>query len=129
VPQRPTLGTPANAQGFKTSNPCWDTGFFVEKGFTYELVVEMAEPLLDGPKVVDIAGFRDSSWPHLLATPLKRWWNVEWPIRSVEGFEPLELDDQAKVSTGLSSEVCKPAQPSLKEVQNETARIEHPNPT
>jgi len=125
IPRTPVLGVPEIAEGFKTSDPCWDTGFYVRKGFTYALSVEMVEPFLDGPKVVDIAGYRDSSWRHLFATPLKRWWSeayfqpiarigqtgkVEWPLRSTEGFEPLELGPQANVKTGLSSGVCEPAQ-------------------
>lgn len=127
TPRRPRVGVPEDAIGFTTSNPCWDTGLFVEKGFAYEIVLQVTAPYMDGPKLADVAGFNDPSWHHLLGTPFKRWWDeayfqpigrigqtgrTEWPIRSDEGLEPLELGDEAVAADGAPSDACGPAVPT-----------------
>jgi hypothetical protein len=35
-------------------------------------------PFFDQTIMTDIAGFKDVSWRHLLAWPIRRWWTADW---------------------------------------------------
>ena len=120
--RHPKDGVANLAEGFRTSNPCWGTGIYVDKGRLYTVWVEMSEPYLDGPKVVDIMGFRDPSLRYLAGLPLRRWWtadwfqpiarighrgNVEWPLQASDGATAPELADDAEIPQPQTLLVCE----------------------
>ncbi|MDF2759363.1 MAG: hypothetical protein K0R61_299 [Microvirga sp.] len=122
--RHPKEGVANLAEGFRTSNPCWGTGIFVAKGRLYRVWIEMAEPFLDGGKVVEIAGFTDASLRHFVGLPLRRWWaadwfqpiarigirgNVEWALQATDGAAPRELGDNADIPDWERSSVCEKA--------------------
>ncbi|WP_114947766.1 DUF2235 domain-containing protein [Microvirga calopogonii] len=119
--RQPKDGVANLAEGFRTSNPCWGTGIYVDKGRLYTVWVEMSEPYLDGRKVVDIMGFRDPSPIYLLGLPLRRWWtadwfqpiarignrgNVEWALQASDGATAPELADDAEVLQEGTFPIC-----------------------
>ena len=125
------------AEGFETSNPCWDTGIFVEKDRTYLMELEMTKPFLDKSKVADIAGFKDSDLAHTLGAPLKRWWNaeyfqligrigdrgmVEWPLQPVSGIEPLVLGKEADLADSGGGP-CKKSSAGVEEASQKQAAL------
>jgi hypothetical protein len=89
----------------------------------------MTKPFQDGAKLVDIAGFKAASLPHLFGAPLKRWWSLEyfqpiarigsegmteWALLPVDGIEPLTSGKEANVEAlqgeaqGKQRGVCEP---------------------
>jgi uncharacterized protein (DUF2235 family) len=119
--RQPKDGVANLAEGFHTSNPCWGTGIYVDKGRLYTVWIEMSEPYLDGRKVVDIMGFRHTSPLYLLGLPLRRWWtadwfqpiarighrgNVEWALQASDGATAPELADDAEISQEGTVSIC-----------------------
>jgi uncharacterized protein (DUF2235 family) len=124
-PRVPDIGQPQTAEGLQTSNPCWDTGLFVEKGSTYAITIQMTQPFLDREIVADIAGFTDDSWAHWLATPLKRWSTlpyfqpiarigaqgmIEIPLNPANGSQPKHLDNGARLPRTAERGRCEPVE-------------------
>jgi hypothetical protein len=95
-------------EGFTIDQLCWPTGVRLEKGRNYTLWIEMTDPpFFDQTVMADIAGFRDSSLPYLLALPFRRWWGADWfqPIARIGryGFDTWPLvsaDGDTAIPTG-----------------------------
>jgi uncharacterized protein (DUF2235 family) len=95
--------TPLTAGPFATSDPCWDTGLWVEEGVTYRVELNTTAPWIDGDGYqTDVRGFAaaDHGWRGGLVfypgTLLKRWWGQPWfkPIARVgrRGNDEYPLD-------------------------------------
>jgi hypothetical protein len=81
----PEPGKSISRDGFRTDQLCWPSGFQLQKGRHYELTIEMNEPFFDQTLMTDIAGFKDTSFRHLSAQFILRWWTADWfqPIAKV----------------------------------------------
>jgi uncharacterized protein (DUF2235 family) len=65
--------------GFTTSHLCWPSRVQLQEGQHYTVWIEMTDPpFFDQTIMTDIAGFKDVSWRHLLALPIRRWWSADW---------------------------------------------------
>ena len=121
-PRVVNAGQPETAEGFSPSNPCWDSGLFIEKGRAYALTIEMTQPFLDRSVVSGIAGFDDASWQHWFAAPLKRWATAayfqpvarigaqgmtEWPLAPENGEGVRVVDHRARLP-GIDESRCQP---------------------
>jgi Uncharacterized alpha/beta hydrolase domain (DUF2235) len=93
---------------FATDNPCWRSGVKLEQGRHYTLAIEMTEPsFFDRAIMTDIAGFKDMSWRHLLALPIRRWWSADWfqPIAKIgrtgsDAWALISADGDSAIPTG-----------------------------
>jgi hypothetical protein len=103
----PVLGSNGVVTGeFSTKDYCWASGVKLEQGRHYEVRFDVIEPYFDQALIVDIAGFRDFSPRHILASPLRRSWfadwfaplaqiapegRLEWALESVAGDPPIAV--------------------------------------
>jgi hypothetical protein len=91
--------------GFATNNPCWASGWAVERGAAYRVTLNVEpdngdEPWLDQLIMTDLAGFDSKGLMLNLATLVRRWpfaaWfqpiarvspagDVEWPLIPLHG--------------------------------------------
>lgn len=99
--------------GFATNNPCWASGFAVERGEAYRIAIDINagngdEPWFDQLIMTDVDGFDSFGLTYNLTTFLRRWpfvaWfqpiarigaegAIEWPLVSLEGDLPLSPRD------------------------------------
>jgi len=63
---------------FVADNPCWATGFSLEKGKTYILKIETTEPIIDGSWFSSLYGFTNDTFIYRMAMPFRRWWRAQW---------------------------------------------------
>ena len=97
--------------GFETSRRCWASGVALEEGQHYALWIEMTDPpFFDRTIMTDIAGFKDDSWRHLLAWPIRRWWSADWfqPIArigptGIDTWPLVSADGDAAIPTGTDT--------------------------
>lgn len=125
---------------FEPNKPCWDTGFYLEKGRAYSLDIEMTAQFQDRSTVADLSGFEEPSLLRFLATPLKRRFSAayfqpiarigsqgmtEMVLTPLNGEQPRMLGDDAKVKTpaGASGSTCKPVEAPEGEVKDIAARL------
>jgi hypothetical protein len=84
--------------GFETSRLCWASGVALEEGQHYALWIEMTDPpFFDRTIMTDIAGFKDASWIHVLAWPIRRWWTADW-FQPIARIGPSGIDTWVLVS-------------------------------
>ena len=64
-------------------------------------------PFFDQTIMTDIAGFKDISWRHLLALPIRRWWSADWfqPIAKIgntgiDAWPLISADGDTAIPTG-----------------------------
>jgi Uncharacterized alpha/beta hydrolase domain (DUF2235) len=104
----PRDGSPVGQTEFDIKSLCSATGIRLEKGLTYRVEIDARdEPFFDQTIMADVNGFRLSSWTHVVALPIRRWWSAawfqpvakigagglaEWPLIAADGSKPLELD-------------------------------------
>jgi uncharacterized protein (DUF2235 family) len=63
---------------FDTRKLCWGSGLWVEKGRKYRIWIDIRDPWFDRTIMSGASGFRDSSWRHTLAWPIRRWAGAAW---------------------------------------------------
>jgi hypothetical protein len=63
---------------FSTSSVCWDSGFHLLQGSTYEITMATPGDWLDRTLGADVGGFPTAGFHHIVAFPLKRWWSEDW---------------------------------------------------
>ena len=86
-------GQTLTRDGFDTSKRCWASGVALEEGQHYALWIEMTDPpFFDQTIMTDIAGFREVSWRHFVAWPIRRWWSADW-------FQPIARIGRAGIDT------------------------------
>lgn len=93
---------------FTTSNPCWPSRVQLQQGQHYTVWIEMTDPsFFDRTIMTDVAGFKDVSWRHLLALPIRRWWSADWfqPIArisdtGIDAWPLISVDGDAAIPTG-----------------------------
>lgn len=93
---------------FAIDQLCWPSGIQLEQGRHYTLAIEMTDPpFFDQTIMTDIAGFKDVSWRHLLAWPIRRWWTADWfqPIAKIgrtgsEAWALLSADGDTAIEAG-----------------------------
>jgi hypothetical protein len=94
--------------GFTASHPCWPSGVQLQEGQHYMVRIEMTDPpFFDQSIMTDIAGFKDASWRHLVALPIRRWWSADWfqPIArtgstGVDAWPLVSADGDTAIPTG-----------------------------
>jgi hypothetical protein len=99
--------------GFATNNPCWASGFAVERGAAYRVAIDINaengdEPWFDQLIMTDVDGFDSFGLTLNFTTFLRRWpfvaWfqpiarigakgAIEWPLIPLEGDLPLSPRD------------------------------------
>ena len=91
------LGAHANPKEFHTSDPCWASGWLLERGAPYRLTINVDprnghEPWLDQLILTDPYGFDSSGVTLSAATVLRRWPSVAWfhPIARIGESGELE---------------------------------------
>ncbi len=90
-------GQTLTRDGFDASMRCWASGIALEEGQHYALWIEMTDPpFFDQTIMTDIAGFKDVSWRHFVAWPIRRWLSADWfqPIARIgrTGIDTWALD-------------------------------------
>lgn len=119
------------SDGFATSNPCWASGWAVEKGAAYRVSIEIDaesghdEPWFDQLIMTDVAGFESDSLSLGVSTLFRRWpsigWfhpvarigatgDAEWPLISIDGAQPLQTRGEKCTQLPIrygSEEYCK----------------------
>jgi hypothetical protein len=101
-------GQPFTRENFAINQLCWPSGIQLEQGRHYMLAIEMTDPpFFDQTIMTDIAGFKDISWRHLLAWPIRRWWSADWfqPIAKIgrtgsDAWPLISADGDTAVPTG-----------------------------
>jgi hypothetical protein len=63
---------------FETRSMCWGSGLVVEKGRKYRLWMIMEQPWFDRTIMSGANGFTLYSVPHVVALPVRRWFNADW---------------------------------------------------
>jgi len=64
---------------FDTSNPCWGSGLWVEKGRKYRIWIDAKDDAwFDQTIMSGVNGFKLYNWSHLAAWPLRRWYKADW---------------------------------------------------
>jgi hypothetical protein len=94
--------------GFTASHLCWPSRVQLQEGQHYTVWIEMTDPpFLDQTIMTDIAGFKDVSWRHLLALPIRRWWSADWfqPIArigntGIDAWPLISADGDTAIPTG-----------------------------
>jgi len=96
------------AKPFRTSDPCWASGWLLERGGVYRLTISIDpkndDPWLDQLMLTDPYGFDGKGWALGAGVVLRRWpsaaWfqpvariggrgDVEWPLAPSDGGGPL----------------------------------------
>jgi hypothetical protein len=101
-------GKPFMREDFAIDQLCWPSGIQLEQGRHYTLSIEMTDPpFFDQTIMTDIAGFKDVSWRHLLAWPIRRWWTADWfqPIAKIgrtgsEAWALVSADGDTAIEAG-----------------------------
>jgi hypothetical protein len=101
-------GKPFTREDFAIDRLCWPSGIKLEQGRHYTLLIEMTDPpFFDQTIMTDIAGFKDASWRHLLAWPIRRWWTADWfqPIAKIgrtgsDAWALISADGDAAIEAG-----------------------------
>ncbi|HXO68152.1 MAG TPA: DUF2235 domain-containing protein, partial [Bradyrhizobium sp.] len=101
-------GQPFTRENFAIDQLCWPSGIQLEQGRHYTLAIEMTDPpFFDQAIMTDIAGFKDISWRHLLAWPIRRWWSADWfqPIAKIgrtgsDAWLLISADGDTAIPTG-----------------------------
>jgi uncharacterized protein (DUF2235 family) len=101
-------GQPFTRENFAIDQLCWPSGIQLEQGRHYALSIEMTDPpFFDQTIMTDIAGFKDMSWRHLLAWPIRRWWSADWfqPIAKIgrtgsDAWVLISADGDTAIPTG-----------------------------
>jgi hypothetical protein len=101
-------GEEAVSDDFTTSQLCWPSGVQLQEGQHYTVRIEMTDPsFFDRAIMTDIAGFKDASWRHLLAWPIRRWWSADWfqPIArngstGTDAWPLISTDGDTAIPTG-----------------------------
>jgi len=91
------LGPQASSGEFHTSDPCWASGWMLERGAAYRLTINIdpkkgAAPWLDRLFLTDPYGFDSPGLVLSAATVLRRWPSVAWfhPIARIGGSGEVE---------------------------------------
>lgn len=92
------LGDHASPKEFRTSDPCWASGWLLERGAPYRLTINVDprngghDPWLDQLILTDPYGFNSSGVTLSAATVLRRWPSVAWfhPIARIGESGELE---------------------------------------
>jgi uncharacterized protein (DUF2235 family) len=95
--------------GFATSNPCWASGWGIERGVAYRLSIEIKkensdQPWFDKLFITDVHGFESKGFLLGISEPMRRWpsaaWfhpiarigdkgDAEWPLVAIDGGAPI----------------------------------------
>jgi uncharacterized protein (DUF2235 family) len=88
---------------FDISNACWNSGLWVEKGRKYRVWIDVRDPWFDRTIMSGANGFRDYSWRHLSALPLRRSYAADW-------FQPVaRIGERGDVEFPLDEVNVRPA--------------------
>jgi hypothetical protein len=101
-------GESVSRDNFPIDKLCWPSGIQLEEGRHYAVSIEMTDPsFFDQAIMTDIAGFKDMSWRHLLALPIRRWWSADWfqPIAKIgrtgsDAWALISADGDTAIPTG-----------------------------
>jgi uncharacterized protein (DUF2235 family) len=63
---------------FTTSDRCWATGLFLEKGGRYRITLKVGEDWFDADHRADPSGFGSDTLAHLLGSVFRRSWRADW---------------------------------------------------
>jgi uncharacterized protein (DUF2235 family) len=99
------LALPAKTP-FETKNPCWSSGFWVEKDRKYRISITIKDPWFDRTIMTGVNGFQLSQGWQPVFIPFRRWISEDWfqpiariganadaevPLRSIDGALPDKL--------------------------------------
>jgi hypothetical protein len=94
---------------FRTDNPCWSSGLWVEKDRKYRIWITIKDPWFDRTIMTGVNGFQMSSGRQPGFVPFRRWISEAWfhpiariganadaeaPLRSIDGALPDKLPRQ-----------------------------------
>jgi hypothetical protein len=127
-------GQPFTRENFAINQLCWPSCILLEQGRHYTLSIEMTDPsFFDQAIMTDIAGFKDISWRHLLAWPIRRWWSADWfqPIAKIgrtgsDAWPLISADGDTAVPTGQDAD-GKPMPKHFYEDKDYAARLKELN--
>jgi uncharacterized protein (DUF2235 family) len=101
-------GKEISRDDFTPDKLCWASRVSLKQGQHYTVWIDTADhPFFDQALMIDVAGFEDSSWRHLLALPIRRWWSADWfqPIArigntGIDAWPLVSADGDTAVPTG-----------------------------
>ena len=82
---------------FDTSDPCWTSGLWVEKGRKYRIWIDAKDPWFDQTIMSGVNGYKLNDLAHIMGLPLRRWYKADWfqPVLRIgaEGDAELPLEE------------------------------------
>ena len=93
----PVGDQPITVSGFDTSDPCWTSGLWVEKGRKYRIWIDAKDPWFDQTIMSGVNGYKLNDPAHIMGLPLRRWYKADWfqPVLRIgaEGDAELPLEE------------------------------------
>jgi uncharacterized protein (DUF2235 family) len=97
---------------FNTSDPCWTSGLWVEKGRKYRIWIDARDPWFDQTIMSGVNGYKLNDFAHIAGLPLRRWYKADWfqPVLRIGAPGDAELPLEA-INVMPADELPRPRNP------------------